>query len=118
MNTEIMLNAARNIRKEFEARTIDRSLLRNLYQNYNHMSGIDSFLYQAERMFPKLNCGLAALYLQYRLNAGSIIKGSYGDQRHTFLLVENDLIVDITADQFGGPEMYVGPLRHPWNVVG
>jgi hypothetical protein len=27
-----------------------------------------------------------------------------------------EIVVDITADQFGGPAVYVGPLAEPWST--
>ncbi len=101
-------------RDDFENRNISSDLLCNLYLKYD--SGIDivEFLRQASEIFPKLNCGLASIYLRHILKEGEIVQGSYKMHNHTFLKIEN-LIVDITADQFGGPKIYIGPLKSPWS---
>jgi hypothetical protein len=81
--------------------------------------------------FPDEACQVATDELKHRLGFGEIIDGSYrvaepGDhsafQRHEFLDVgETDVakrtIVDITADQFGGPSVYVGEWRAPWSTL-
>lgn len=102
------------IRTDFESGNIPRYLLAKLYSQYNPTIKIDPFINEAANLFPKLNCGLASAYLQYSLGKGIIINGSYGDHNHTFLSL-GETIVDITADQFGGPKIYIGPLRAPWS---
>jgi len=82
--------------------------------DYNPVANIESFLDWAKDQFPKLNCGLTAVYLKHHLGTGQIIKGSYNKEHHTFLEI-GDNIIDITADQFGGPKIYVGPLKLPWS---
>jgi hypothetical protein len=64
--------------------------------------------------FPYDCCDLATAYLQRKLG-GKVIHGFYDDEVHTFLLLDGD-IVDITADQFDGPEIYHGPLVKPWRL--
>ena len=44
-----------------------------------------------------------------------MVTGSYEGQKHTFLMLDN-LVLDITADQFGGPALYVGSLVSPWSL--
>jgi hypothetical protein len=101
-------------RKSFESSSIDDNLLINLYSRYNKDAGDASlFIKRAKKLFPKLNCGLSSLYLQKVLGGGKIINGKYKGQNHTFLL-SNNTIIDITADQYGGPRIYVGPLKKPW----
>lgn len=105
---------AMEVRSEFEKRTLSEELLVQLYSSY--CPGLDTvtFVQQALELFPKLNCGLASLVLRQRLKGGLIIKGSFGKFPHTFLRYEN-LIVDITSDQFQGPKIHVGKLRRPWS---
>jgi hypothetical protein len=43
------------------------------------------------------------------------VRGTYSGYSHTFLLLGGN-VVDITADQFDGPPVYVGPLTQPWEV--
>jgi hypothetical protein len=111
-----LYESARLARETFESGSISRELLARLYSEYNPGVEIDSFLDEAARLFPTLNCGLASVYLQYILGQGEIINGNHNGHNHTFLKIK-DLIVDITADQFDGPEVYVGPLRAPWSAV-
>ena len=67
-------------------------------------------------MFPNLNCGLATVYLRKLFSDGRIVNGKYKDNNHTFLLLEDSVVVDITSDQYGGPKVYVGPLQSPWSL--
>lgn len=107
------------VRMLFENHHIDRQILQSLYQVYNsQMKNLELFVKRAEYLFPYLNCGLTTVYLREILKTGEIIKGKYDSNDHTFLLLENFnnkmLIVDITADQYGGPSIYVGVLQMPW----
>jgi len=47
---------------------------------------------------------------------GEIVQGKYQNENHTFLMLEDNQIVDITADQYGGPKVYVGDLKLPWSL--
>lgn len=102
------------IRKQFEERAIDQSLLAQLYQEYADVGDTTRFVTKARDMFPRGNCGLSSLYLKKELG-GRIVQGKYGRHKHTFLLID-DTVVDITTDQFGGPKVYVGPLQPPWSL--
>ena len=103
-------------RKIFEQRKTDKKILKESYLEYNPIENVDGFIEKSETLFPKLNCGLASVYLKKMLGVGDIVKGSYENQKHTFLLVNKKVVVDITADQFGGPEVYVGSLISPWSL--
>ena len=106
------------IREKFEDNKIDNALLISLYQEYNpQVEDIYSFIDKSKEMFPYLNCGLTSLYLQHILQKGKIIQGKYNGTGHTFLLLPEYIVVDITTDQFRGPKYYVGKLREPW-VLG
>lgn len=113
-----MINQKRieEIRILFEKRAIDKSLLINLYKSYNPIEDIETFVSRAGQLFPNLNCGLTSIYLQHIFQEGRIINGRYGDNPHTFLMI-NDQVIDITADQYGGPRVYIGPLTLPWQIV-
>ncbi|MBS3168250.1 hypothetical protein J4216_03940 [Candidatus Woesearchaeota archaeon] len=102
-------------RKDFENKKINKETLKELYLNYNKIEEIDTFLDEAEILFPKLNCGLASLYLKYKLKKGVIINGKYKENNHTFLLMDN-IIIDITSDQYDGPKIYIGEIKHPWKL--
>ena len=106
---------AAEARAAFEEGRVDRRLLKRLYRQYQAVPKLRRFLDKASGLFPNLNCGLASLYLRHRLGEGRVVQGMYGTQNHTFLLV-GDLAADITADQYGGPKVYVGRLRSPWTL--
>lgn len=114
MDLEEVKKVAFEVRKRFESKQVDKEELKKLYLAYHDACCMDDFLDQAEKIFPKLNCGLTAVYLQKVLGKGEIIKGYYERNPHTFLLIDNYYIVDITSDQYDGPEIYVGPLKSPW----
>lgn len=109
-----MLDAtARETRLAFERNAFDIELARTAYGAYAPGIDLDLFLSRARALFPALNCGLCSTYLGAVLGCGVVRRGRYGDAGHTVLMV-GDLIVDITADQFGGPRVYVGALQRPW----
>ena len=102
------------VRKEFEKISMDVMKLTKIYDKYNKIENTENFVKQGLAQFPKLNCGLASSYLQDKIG-GEIIKGKFGDNNHSFLKLGKN-IVDITADQYGGPKVYIGPLIKPWSV--
>lgn len=109
-------NTAERVRKKFEEKGIPKEELVELYSTYNRKVNGDTFIAEAERVFPKLNCGLATVYLQKILGEGEIVRGKYQNENHTFLILEDNQIVDITADQYGGSRVYVGDLKPPWSL--
>ena len=104
------------VRERFVARQVSRDVLQRLYHQYNPSVDAVIFVAEAERMFPHLNCGLATVYLRAILGQGRVRQGKYADNNHTFLLLNGDMVVDITADQYGGPKVYVGKLEFPWSI--
>ena len=108
-----MQEIVQEARDDFENGLIDQNLLVELYRGYTDVGDTARFVTKAREIFPNGNCGLASLYLKKELG-GEIVQGKYGEHNHTFLL-HNDTVIDITADQFGGPKVYVGPLRSPWS---
>lgn len=113
---EGLLKEATVARRSFEQGSVPPVLLKKLYLAYNPDVEIDSFLDAAASMFPRLNCGLASVYVQYRIQDGEVVHGSYDGQGHTFVALGGLAIVDITADQFGGPAVYAGPIVSPWSL--
>lgn len=111
-----IIAVAQQARDDFTGKNIDTKLLRELYLAYNPNVDIESFLRDAKYLFPSLNCGLASVYLQYKLG-GYIVRGKYLEYSHTFLLLQGNLVVDITADQYSGPEVHVGNLDFPWRIA-
>jgi hypothetical protein len=108
---------AMDARKMFESGLADKKELTELYLEYNkNVEDVDLFIKRAKDLFPELNCGLASVYLQKTLGGGEIINGKYKNKKHTFLLLGNK-ILDITADQYGGPKTYIGPLKKPWSLA-
>ena len=102
------------VRVEFEEKRVPKDLLSCLYTRYNPEIDGNRFVAEAEKLFPKLNCGLTSVYLQDMLG-GNVIQGKYRAHNHTFLLVGN-LVVDITADQYDGSGVYIGELKFPWTL--
>ena len=113
MQRSLITVIASKVKADFEAGRIERKVLKKLYQQYNRINNIDIFLKSAGNMFPELNCGLTSVYLKKIFPDGEIINGKYENNNHTFILL-NDFVVDITADQYGGPKVYVGTLKRPW----
>ncbi len=103
----------REVREEFELGKIDYQVLAPLYVDYRNGGDVELFLRRAIVFFPAGNSGLASVYLRSVLG-GEVMQGWYREHVHTFLVLEDRIVVDITADQFGGPEVYVGPLRCPY----
>jgi len=94
---------------------VGQELLAQLYKGYTDVGDTTKFISHAKVLFPNGNCGLTSLYLKKEIG-GEIVQGTYGEHNHTFLLVD-DTVIDITADQFGGPKVYIGPLRSPWASI-
>ncbi len=104
-----------HVRSLFEQRYINPCLLANLYMDYNPIPEINLFITKSQSLFPRLNCGIASLYLKYILGEGDVVQGTYAGQVHTYLRLRGKIIVDITADQFEGPRIYRGAEEHPWS---
>ena len=109
-------NIAMRARELFDSRQIDTARLASLYQRYNSLEDVTKFVAKGMQNFPHLCCGLASVYLREEIGFGQIIYGTYHSHRHSFLLIDGRLVVDITADQFGGPKVYVGALKLPWSL--
>lgn len=114
MNISFIEQIASKTRNEFENGTVNKSELKQLYQEYNPIEDAESFVKTAESIFPKLNCGLTSVFLKKLLPRSRIMKGKYQNNDHTFLLLNDSIVVDITADQYDGPKVYVGSLKNPW----
>ncbi|MEK6913662.1 MAG: hypothetical protein AABW47_03250, partial [Nanoarchaeota archaeon] len=53
-----IIELANDVRRKFESGEVDRELLTRLYNSYNYLDNIESFLEKANILFPRLNCGL------------------------------------------------------------
>jgi len=113
MSTVAIKKTIYQTRKEFETGATNQELLLGLYRGYADVGDTLKFINKAKEIFPNGNCGLASLYLKEKLG-GEVVQGKYAKHNHTFLLVDGT-VIDITADQFGGPKIYVGPLQSPWS---
>lgn len=111
----MMEKTAYRTREQFEQKSTDTKLLVALYRDYADVGDTAQFVGKARDIFPLGNCDITTLLLKEKLG-GEVVQGKYGEQKHTFLSIDG-VIVDITADQFGGPEVYVGPLRSPWSLA-
>lgn len=100
-------------RLEFIHKTINQRLLSALYRYHFPINPIHPHLPRLLQEFPNNGAQLATTYLQY-IFGGEITKGQYERHNHYFLTLPRNVIVDITADQFGGPEIFVGKIRPPW----
>jgi hypothetical protein len=113
-----LLQIARFARQKLEQGHMDpelRTLLIELYSAYNpEVENVPLFVDTALAQFPKLSCGIASLYLRELLGTGYVVQALYGRENHTVYISIDNLIVDITADQYGGPEIYVGEMVEPW----
>lgn len=116
MLTNELLNIAKKARKDFEFNKIPFKFLKKLYSEYNHVEDMNRFLNEARLLFPNLNCGIASVYLNKKIKDSQIVNGKYGKNNHTFLLVNQKVLIDITSDQYGGPKVYVGPIKPPWQL--
>jgi hypothetical protein len=126
VNFDQVREGAREIRAAFERGQVPKELLARLYLEYNpDIPRIDEFLDAAAEIFPLGNCGIASVYLRHQFGMGDVHHGHFEQTGHTFLklgnltvgnsvVIENS-IIDITADQFGGPVVYVGTLQLPWS---
>ncbi len=114
--TQKIKSLALQAREDFENKKINDKTLAKLYNSYNKLDNVSKFISSSKKLFPKLNCGLASVYLKHKLKSGRIIHGYYKNNKHTFLSLSNNFIIDITADQFGGPRIYLGPLQSPWKL--
>jgi len=116
MSISTIEKTAFETRKQFEIGSIDKQLLIDLYRNYANVGDTVRFVNRASDFFPNGNCGLASLYLKNKLG-GEIVQGRYEEHNHTFLIIDKT-VIDVTADQFGGPKVYIGPLKSPWGLKG
>ncbi len=113
-NIHEIIQVATTARQSFEKDAIPRPLLSSLFKNYNpDFLDVDNYIDFSLKRFPKDNCWLASVYLRHVLGEGDVVEGAYDLEVHQYLQI-GKLAVDITADQFGGPPVYVGPIVEPW----
>ncbi|MCI5108440.1 MAG: hypothetical protein MRY49_01170 [Candidatus Pacebacteria bacterium] len=112
-----LLRLAEKVREDFENSSIPREKLINLYSKYNQAVDAENFIETAIRIFPRLNCGLASIYLQSLIKEGKVTRGKYKGIDHTFIMFDDNRVLDITADQYGGPRVYLGKLKKPWSLI-
>jgi len=117
-DTEI-IRTALDVRKSFEDGSVyDSLILRTVYMELRPQAHIDETLRYCRGSFPRGNCGLASAYLKHALHRGRVVDGSYEGLEHSVLLFEPEMVIlDITADQFGGPSIYLGPVIPTWSLT-
>ena len=138
MNNSDISRIALTVRNQWETGEIDWEQLEKSYQAWvqefgktNHqlqlnLFGIKRIVATAKSYFPKGCCGMASCCLADLIPKSKIVHGHYKKTKrwflfwnkttlepHTWVMV-NDKLIDITADQFGGPKIYIGPLLSPW----
>lgn len=78
---------------------------------------VDKLMETAKRLFPTGCCGLASCLVAAEIPDAKVVTGAYvhdGEERpHTWVEYES-MVVDVTADQFGGPRVYVGEKTSEW----
>lgn len=130
---------AEEARREWEQDAIDYKLLCKLYRKWveefgltDHRVelddyGIRSIVQLARHYFPKGCCGVASCWLARKIPDSKLVHGAYQirkkkwfglkvkvtEEPHTWIET-GDTIIDITADQFGGPKIYIGPVKEPY----
>ncbi len=102
------------IRSRFEEQEISEDELMACYGAHKEITDLPGFIQHAKRIFPRLCCGVASAYLREVLGVGEVVQGHYGGNPHSFLM-HDGILIDITADQYGGPSVYFGPLVPPWS---
>lgn len=106
---------AESVRHDFEQGIIDRELLTRICNGYKATDSIQEFIQEASECFPYGNQIIASLYIREKVG-GTVTEGTFNSEPHAFLMLKDKRIIDITADQYGGPKVYVGPLVHPWSL--
>lgn len=120
INRAQLLDIARQARDDLEQRRFSETELVELWQAYypDDADAAAGIVMGALALFPRLSCGLGSGILRSRVGSGEIVDVAYrvGGRSlgHTVLRLINGDIMDITADQFGGPSVYVGPAVDPW----
>lgn len=123
-----LAHLAKEVREEFTSRTIAPATLFEIITLHSPhiLAGLQKQIALKAcgsiiNCFPAYSCDGAAAVLRERAGYGEIITGSYTRYEcHAFLgigatALGMDTIVDITADQFGGPEIFVGQIVPPWS---
>ncbi|HVV67264.1 MAG TPA: hypothetical protein VHB72_04330 [Candidatus Saccharimonadales bacterium] len=117
-NIKEVYRVAKEVREGFEQRSFDPEVVWARYCSWvpdaRHWDR-GKFLDLANTSFPLGCCGLASAFLSKEVDVG------YGQPEHIYyksyphtVLLGDIAMVDITADQFGGPRIYVGPMVDPW----
>ncbi len=115
---EEIAEMAVDTRLELINRSVDMRLLAILHKQHFPLHQIRDILPQILQDFPQNNSTIATSYLQF-IMGGDVTRGQYEHHPHFYLTLPRNVIVDITADQFGGPEVFVGKIRSPWqDMIG
>ncbi len=110
-----LIYIAQESRRIFERKEVDLTHLTELYMRFFRKKNAEDMISFSIEMFPNTCCYVATLFLKEQLKGSRYISGGYKRFNHDFLEYRGR-ILDITADQFGGPRIYVGPLVLPWRA--
>lgn len=116
MEMEDIVHVCKYTRNELSTGIIRKYEIERLYAAYNFVPNLAEFVETAISIFPNLNCGISSVLLKHRLGHGDIWKGKFELENHTFLLLNDNTIIDLTADQYGGPPIYIGQVKRPWKL--
>lgn len=136
MTYDQIMPIAIQARKEFEDKSVKVQYLKSLVETHlayiadNYKDGLTQWIEQSVANFPANCCELGAAVLLDRIGEGIIAHGRYEHEpigphnirkSHTFWVQlesvgEIRLMADTTADQYGGPPIYVGTIKHPWTI--
>lgn len=95
--------------------------MRSFLQNSSDSTPIaDEKMSTFLKSFPRDCCDVATILLIDRVGEGEFVPGVFYSRPRVFkghaFLQLGGVIADITADQFGGPRVYVGDLVLPWSI--
>jgi hypothetical protein len=136
MTHDEIVTVATQTRHDFKTKALKIHYLQSVIDKHlpyiaeSYKAGLAQWIEQTIAEYPVNSCELATAVLLDRLQTGKIVYGRYEykplgphntRKSHSFWSTsdpknEITLIADITADQYGGPPIYVGPLIQPWTI--
>ena len=136
MTYDEIMPIAIQARRDFDNKSVDVQYLKSLVEKHlpyiaeNYKDGLTQWIEQSVANFPIDCCEIGAAVLLDRVGEGEIAHGRYEREpigphnirkSHTFWTQaetpgKTALMADITADQYGGPPIFVGSLKRPWTL--
>lgn len=116
-----LMSEALAVREMLSTKSYDKDEIVHLTQNFYSKSNPEHIQRSVEAClpnFPRGCCDFASLLLQDRIQDGEVTTGVYYKRprafdAHAFLQL-GGILCDLTADQFGGPRIYIGEFVLPW----